>query len=69
MRISSVLLAGLWITATLLGVPARAVELPGLIREAIRLPCEAKTIPSLRARAERLPSAQFKSSWVQYSLN
>jgi subtilisin family serine protease len=69
MRISSVLLTALWITATLLGVPAGAADLPDLIREAIRLPCAAKSIPSLRALAERLPSAQFKSSWVQYSLN
>jgi subtilisin family serine protease len=68
-RISSVLFAGLWIIATLLGVPAGAVDPPDLTREAIRLPCAAKSIPSLRALAERLPSAQFKSSWVQYSLN
>jgi subtilisin family serine protease len=39
------------------------------MRAAIGLPCQAKTIPTLRALAERLPAAQFQSNWVQYSLN
>ena len=40
-----------------------------LMRAAIGLPCQAKTIRALRALAERLPSARFESNWVQYSLN
>jgi subtilisin family serine protease len=49
-------------------VPA-ASETTELIRTAVELPCQAKTVPALRALAERLPSARFKSSWVDYSLN
>jgi hypothetical protein len=48
---------------------ANAAEVTQTIQAAMRLPCQARTIPTLRALAERLPSAQFKSSWVQYSLN
>lgn len=48
--------------------PATADVTPP-IQAAIRLPCQAATIPSLRMLAESLPSVRFKSSWVQYSLN
>jgi hypothetical protein len=40
-----------------------------VLRSAVRLPCQAKTIPGLRAQAERLEFARFESNWVQYSLN
>ena len=49
--------------------PAIAADVTAPIQAAIHLPCQAKSIPSLRALAERLPPAKFKSSWVQYSLN
>lgn len=49
--------------------PAIAADVTAPIQAAIHLPCQAKSIPSLRALAERLPLAKFKSSWVQYSLN
>jgi hypothetical protein len=48
---------------------ASAADVAQTIQAAIHLPCRAKTIPTLRAQAERLPPAEFKSNWVQYSLN
>lgn len=48
---------------------ASAADVRQTIQAAIHLPCQAKTIPTLRPLAERVPSAQFKSNWVQYSLN
>jgi hypothetical protein len=66
-----ILLASLAIVAIFVPFPTipATFDRTELMRTAIGLPCQAKTIPTLRALAEGLPSARFKSNWVQYFLN
>jgi hypothetical protein len=66
MLIRSGFVACVWSLATLMPVPASAVDPPDLIRAAIRVPCLAGPETSLAALAEKLP-AQVKRSWVHFS--
>jgi len=67
MLIRSILLACLWIIATLVTLPTRAIEMTELVRAAIRLPCDAAVDASLKSLAGRLPLAGAKQNWVRYS--
>jgi hypothetical protein len=48
---------------------AKAPPAADLLQSAIRLPCQAKTIRDLMARAERLRPVRLESNWVHYSPN